>query len=350
MRTNGFFKIHIKPSPLSLSAMQARTQNLKIQKRIAILSVLLFIIKSTAYLLTHSVAILTDALESIVNIVAGMLGIYSLVVSARPKDTDHPYGHGKVEFITAAVEGTLIFVAGILIIYGASKNLASPKPVYKLDWGIILIVITAIVNFAAGIVCENVGKKNNSLPLIASGKHLKSDTYTTAGIIGGLILLYFTKVYWIDSAVAIFFALIISYTGYKIIRSSVAGIMDEADESLLTEMIATLNKNRSQNWVDMHNLRIIKYGALLHLDAHLTVPWYFNVYQAHHEIDRLTGLLRKEYGDSLEIFVHSDACMTFSCAICIKQDCKLRQEALVNRIQWSKNNISANVKHSEKTA
>ncbi len=329
--------------------MQASSQNLRIQKRIAVLSVLLFIIKITAYLLTHSVAILTDALESIVNIVAGVLGIYSLVVSARPKDNDHPYGHGKVEFISAAVEGTLIFVAGILIIYGASKNLISPKKVEKLDWGIVLIVITAVVNYVAGIVCEKVGKKNNSLPLIASGKHLKSDTYTTAGIIVGLTLLYFTNIYWIDSVVAILFALIISYTGYKIIRSSIAGIMDEADESLLTEIIATLNKNRGQNWVDLHNLRIIKYGAVLHLDGHLTMPWYFNIYEANNEIDELTGLLRTTYGESLEIFVHSDACMTFSCAVCIKTDCKVRQHPLVETIQWSKNNISANVKHSEKT-
>lgn len=329
--------------------MQATTQNLTIQKRIAALSVLLFVIKITAYSLTHSVAILTDALESIVNIVAGILGIYSLIVSARPKDNDHPYGHGKIEFISSAVEGTLIFVAGILIIYGAAKNLNSPRVVHKLDWGILLIVITAVVNYFAGVVCERTGRKNNSLPLIASGKHLKSDTYTTAGIIGGLVLLYFTNIYWIDSAVAILFALIISYTGYKIIRSSVAGIMDEADETLLKEMIATLNENRRMNWVDMHNLRIIKYGALLHLDAHLTVPWYFNVYESHHEIDELTGLLRKKYGDSLEIFVHSDACMTFSCAICIKNDCKVRQQSLIHKIEWSKNNISINVKHSEKT-
>ncbi len=329
--------------------MQTASQNLSIQKKIAALSIVLFIIKMLAYILTHSVAILTDALESIVNIVAGLLGIYSLIVSARPKDNDHPYGHGKVEFISAAVEGTLIFVAGILIIYGAAKNLTSPRVVHKLDWGIALIVITAVVNYFAGYVCERTGKKNNSLPLIASGQHLKSDTYTTAGIIGGLILLYFTNIYWIDSAVAILFACIISYTGYKIIRSSIAGIMDEADEKLLKEMIATLNENRRINWVDLHNLRIIKYGALLHLDAHLTVPWYFNVYEAHNEIDELTGLLRKNYGDSLEIFVHSDACLDFSCAICIKSDCKVRQNPLVKKIEWSKDNISINVKHSEKT-
>jgi cation diffusion facilitator family transporter len=323
--------------------MQTATQNLSIQKKIAALSIVLFIIKMAAYILTHSVAILTDALESIVNIVAGLLGIYSLVVSARPKDTDHPYGHGKVEFISAAVEGTLIFVAGLLIIYGAVKNLFVPREVHKLDWGIVLIIITAVVNYMAAVVCERIGTKNNSLPLIASGKHLKSDTYTTAGIIVGLILLYFTNIYWIDSAVAILFACIISYTGYKIIRSSVAGIMDEADTNLLQEMIATLNENRRAN------LRIIKYGALLHLDAHLTVPWYFNVNEAHHEIDELTNLLRKKYGDSLEIFVHSDACLDFSCAICIKIDCQVRKHPHINKIEWSFENISSNVKHQIST-
>jgi cation diffusion facilitator family transporter len=329
--------------------MQTSTQNISLQKKIAALSIVLFIIKMAAYLLTHSVAILTDALESIVNIIAGLLGIYSLVVSARPKDTDHPYGHGKVEFISTAIEGTLIMVAGIFIIFGAAKNLFIPKQVHKLDWGISLIVTTAIVNYIAGIICERIGNKNKSLPLIASGKHLKTDTYTTVGIIVGLILLYFTKIYWIDSAVAILFACIISYTGYKIIRSSIAGIMDEADTDLLRKMIATLNENRRTNWVDIHNLRIIKYGALLHLDAHLTVPWYFNVNEAHREIDELTHLLRKNYGDSLEIFVHSDACLNFSCAICIKPDCSVRIHDNVKKIEWSFKNISENEKHQVAT-
>lgn len=329
--------------------MQLQKQNIKIQKQITILAIVLFVIKIVAYYITHSVAILTDALESIVNIVAGLLGIYSLIVSARPKDIDHPYGHGKVEFLSAAVEGTLISVAGIVIIYGAIKNFFVPKDIQQLDLGIMLIVITAVVNYFAAMVCEKIGKKNNSLPLLASGKHLKSDTYSTVGIVGGLILLYFTKIYWIDSAVAILFACIILYTGYKIIRSSIAGIMDETDTSLLAEMIATINENRRVNWIDIHNLRVIKYGALLHIDAHLTVPWYFNVNEAHQEIDELTNLLQKKYGAALEIFVHSDACMEFSCGICQKQDCTQRKIATMKRIDWTFENISANLKHQINT-
>jgi cation diffusion facilitator family transporter len=329
--------------------MHTSAQNLSIQKKIAALSIVLFMIKMWAWYLTHSVAILTDALESIVNVVAGLIGIYSLYISAKPKDIDHPYGHGKIEFISTAIEGTLIFVAGVFIMYGAIRNIFISSNVHKLDDGILLIAITAIINYAAGFYCERIGTKNNSLPLIASGKHLKTDTYTTTGIIVGLILLYFTNILWIDSTVAILFALVIAYTGYKIIRTSIAGIMDEADIDLLKKMITTLNENRKPNWIDIHNLRIIKYGALLHLDAHLTVPWYFNVNEAHKEVDALSDMLRKNYGDALEIFVHSDACVQFSCAICIKTDCEKRQQLFSKKVEWTFENISANEKHQVKT-
>ncbi|HPH86347.1 MAG TPA: cation diffusion facilitator family transporter [Ferruginibacter sp.] len=326
--------------------MNTARQNLKIQKIIAIISIALFLIKITAWYITHSVAILTDALESIVNVVAGLIGVYSLYVSGKPKDLDHPYGHGKVEFISAAIEGTLILVAGIVIIFEAVNNLRVPHTIQKLDYGIYLVALTAIVNYAAGSICVRAGNKNNSLALIASGKHLQADTYTTVGIIGGLILLLFTKITWIDSAVAIIFALIILITGYKIVRSSIAGIMDEADISLLKKMVDTLNKNRPVNWIDLHNLRIIKYGPTLHLDCHLTVPWYFNVHEAHHEIDSLSGLVRKEYGESVELFVHSDGCLDFSCSICDKMDCTVRKHPFEKKITWTMENISRNNKHN----
>ena len=319
---------------------------MRIQKIIAIISIALFLIKTTAWFITHSVAILTDALESIVNVVAGLIGVYSLYVSAKPKDIDHPYGHGKVEFISAAIEGTLITVAGLFIIFKAVSNLRNPHDIQQLDYGIYLVAITAIINYAAGVVCERTGKKNNSLALIASGKHLKTDTYTTAGIVVGLILLLITKITWIDSVVAIIFALVILITGYKIVRSSIAGIMDEADIDLLEKLVDTLNKNRSVNWIDLHNLRIIKYGPTLHLDCHLTVPWYFNVHEAHQEIDTLSGLVRKNYGESVELFVHSDGCLDFSCTICDKMDCPVRKQPFEKKIPWSMGNISNNHKHT----
>src|SRR5688572_17653911 len=276
--------------------MDNARKNIRVQQWVAIISVILLAVKIGAYFLTNSVAILTDALESIVNVLAGFVGLYSLYISAKPGDDDHPYGHGKVEFISAALEGSMIFVAGSLIIYQSIRNLISPETLHQLDIGIVLIAVAGAANYILGTVCVRTGKKNNSLALVASGKHLQSDTYSTLGILIGLGVLYFTDIYWLDSVVAIIFSLIIIYTGYKIIRTSIAGIMDETDTQLLQKMVTMLNEHRRENWIDLHNLRIIKYGSVLHLDCHLTVPWYLNVHEAHREIDALANLVRKEFG------------------------------------------------------
>ncbi len=325
--------------------MKTETQNLQIQKWVAAVSVFLLAAKFIAYYITHSVSILTDALESIVNVAAGFIGLYSLYVAAKPRDKDHPYGHGKAEFLSAAIEGTLITSAGAIIIYKAIRSFIEPVPLQKLDYGIYLVAATAIINFGIGFITLKKGKRNNSLALIASGKHLQSDSYSTLGIIAGLVLIYFTGLKWIDPAVAIFFGLIIIYTGYKILRKSIAGIMDEADIELLEKMVDILNSNRRENWVDLHNLRVIKYGAILHLDCHLTVPWYLNVHEAHREIDALSLLVKQQFGESMELFVHSDGCLPFSCKICDKQNCTERKHNFEKKITWTIENISQNQKH-----
>lgn len=320
-------------------------QNLNVQKWVAVVSVVLLAVKVIAYYSTHSVSILTDALESIVNVAAGFIGLYSLFIAAKPRDIDHPYGHGKAEFLSAAVEGTLIGSAGAIILYKAIQNLINPVELEKIDYGIILVAITAVVNFLLGYYCLRVGKKNSSAALAASGKHLQSDTWSTLGIVVGLILLYLTGEKWIDSVVAIGFGLFIMYTGYRIIRSSVAGIMDEADKNLLSRLVILLNANRKPNWIDLHNLRVIKYGSVLHMDCHLTVPWYLNVHEAHREIDALAELVRKEFGESVEFFVHSDGCLPFSCRICDKKECSERKHNFEQRISWTLENILQNQKH-----
>ena len=311
------------------------------------ISVVLLAIKFIAYYLTHSVAILTDALESIVNVVAGFIGLYSLHIAAKPRDIDHPYGHGKAEFISAAIEGTLILCAGAIIIYNAVKNLVYPISIHSIDIGMILVGITAFINLIVGLLGVNYGKKNQSLALLASGRHLLSDSYSTFGIIAGLLLIYFTNYAypWIDSAIAIVFGVFIIYTGYRIVRRSIAGIMDEADIELLTRMVAVLNANRRENWVDLHNLRVIKYGSVLHVDCHLTVPWYLNIHEAHAEIDNLASLIRHEFGESLELFVHSDGCLYVQCSICLKSACPVRHHPFEKRIEWTLENILQNKKH-----
>lgn len=325
--------------------MTAFKENIRLQRLIIVIAIVLFSLKLAAWYLTGSLAILTDALESVVNIASGFLGLYSLYLSAKPKDADHPYGHGKVEFISAAVEGTLISVAGLIIIYKSVASFFYPHQINKLDYGIMILVATGVVNYFAGVVCVATGRKNNSLLLIASGQHLKTDTYSTIGIFIGLLLVYFTKQVWLDSTVACIFALIIIFTGYKIVRTSIAGIMDEADLKLLHSLVDLLNKNRKENWIDLHNLRFIKYGSTLHCDCHLTVPWYLNVQEAHAEMETLTKLIRNEFGETVELFVHTDACEEFSCRICSKQNCMVRKHEFEKKINWTIKNISKNSRH-----
>lgn len=321
-------------------------ENFQFQKIVATVGVLLFLIKIIAWYLTNSIAILTDALESVINVISGFVGLYSLYISSLPRDKNHPYGHGKVEFISASLEGALIIVAGLVIIYQAILNLSLPLEIQKLDYGIVLVSVTAVVNFILGRYAVAKGTKNNSLALIASGKHLQSDTYSTIGIVIGLVLLYFTGFQWLDSVVALVFAAIIIVTGYKIVRRAISGIMDESDERLLLEVVAKLQETRSANWIDLHNLRIIKYGSVLHFDCHLTLPWYFTIVEGHHEVEDLERVINQGFGSEIELFVHMDDCKEFSCAICSKTDCPVRKHPFKEQVQWTIENISKNKRHN----
>jgi len=327
--------------------LQTAQQNLKVQKFITALSVILFAVKIIAYYYTNSLAILTDALESIVNVIAGFIGLYSLYVAAKPKDEDHPYGHGKAEFISAAAEGALITASGILILYEAIDKLLNEKPIEKLDIGLWLIAATAVVNFVAGLICLNIGKRNNSLALQASGRHLIIDTYSTLTIIATLIIIIFTKLLWLDKAAAFILGIIIIFNGYTIIRKSLAGIMDKADTKLLQRMVKLLNENRRPNWVDIHNLRIIKYGSVLHIDCHLTVPFYLDVLQAHDEVDVLRNLIETEFGEAIEMFVHTDGVYPVSCPVIFNKNGKAEIPVLNEKRAWTIENIMNNERYGE---
>ena len=158
--------------------------------------------KFIAFWVTNSVGILTDAMESIVNVIAGFISLYSLYWAAKPKDAEHPFGHGKVELISASIEGLLIMVAGGIIIFEGIRRLFNPSEIGQLDIGIIVVASAGVLNYLMGAYSIHMGKRYNSIALIAGGKHLQSDTYSTIGLVVGLLLLYYTRIGWIDSALA----------------------------------------------------------------------------------------------------------------------------------------------------
>jgi cation diffusion facilitator family transporter len=325
--------------------MSRSVNTIQMQKILVTVSIVLFALKMAAWYLTSSVSILTDALESTVNVAAGLIGLYSIILSAKPRDREHPYGHGKIEFLSSAVEGVLILVAGMIIIYEAITSLFGPHELKKLDSGLFLLAFTAIINYVVGHLCIRKGRKEQSPILIASGAHLKSDTWSTVGILAGIVLIMLTGLSWIDSAAAMLFAMVIIYTGYGIIRRAVSGIMDESDTQIVAEIVDVLNKNRMDNWIDIHNMRVINYAGFYHIDCHLTVPYYINVNDAHQIMDSLTDVFKNHFKDRVEFFVHVDGCIYRQCGICAVKNCPVRQREFVGHRSWTHDNILSNTKH-----
>ncbi len=313
-----------------------------------VVGVILLLLKFLAWWWTNSNAILTDALESIINIVAGVFALYSLSLSLKPKDEDHPYGHGKIEFLSAGFEGALILIAGLVILFKSIWDISHPHEVTGLDVGMMITALSGMINYMMGFFLVRQGKGMGSITLEASGKHLKSDAYSSIGLILGLAIVYFTDWDVLDNIIAIIFGAIIMFTGYGLLRRSVAGIMDEADEELIRAFVHDINKNRIDDWIDLHNVRMIQYGHNLHLDCHLTLPWYYDTRQSHDSMKQFEETVKELSDRPIELFVHVDPCEPISCQICQKQDCKKRLESFESRINWTFENVTANQKHIHK--
>ena len=325
--------------------MTKENKDMKAISLALVAGVVILCIKFSAYFLTHSTAILTDALESIINVVAGTFAMYSIKLASKPKDKEHPYGHGKIEFISAGFEGGLIFIAAIAILVRSIDILIHPIEINKLDIGIYFSAFGGIANFLVGSYLIRTGKKSRSITLVADGKHLISDTYSSVGLVIGLIVISLTGLLWLDAVIAIVFGILILFTGYQLIRKSLAGLMDEADEQSLLEVIAVLNKNRSNNWIDIHNLRVLRYGAHLHIDCHITLPWYNDLKSSHDELKKIEDIIRQEFNDRVEIFIHPDPCLPLSCAICSIADCRERKHPFKKSITWELENLLSDEKH-----
>ncbi len=310
-----------------------------------IISILLMIIKFVAFFITNSNAILTDAAESIVNVIAGSFAFYSIYLSTQPRDANHPYGHGKVEFFSAFIEGALILIAGIVIIINSIYGFINPPQIENLTLGTILLASTGFVNLLTGLYLIKKGKQHNSLTLHADGKHLLTDTYTSVALILGLVLIILTGKYWLDSLLSAIAGVYIIYSGYKLIRTSVGGLMDESDEKVIHKIVEVLQANRNDAWIDVHNLRAQQYGPDLHIDCHVTLPYYYDLAVVHQEISDIDKLVNSNESRKIEFFIHADPCLPECCHYCKVKNCPVRKEAFTGEIEWTLQNTRLNQKH-----
>ena len=320
------------------------------QKRIILLAlvtgIILMIAKFGAYLLTASNFVLTDAAESIVNVLASSFAFFSIYLASQPRDENHPYGHGKVEYFSVFIEGALIGIAAIGIIFKSVYAIFYPTRIHDLLTGAVIIGATGIVNGILGYYMVNKGKSIPSITIEADGRHLLTDMYTSIGLVVGLLLIQFTKITWLDSALSILVALYILYTSYKLVRRSVSGLMDETDFDVVNEIITVLNEKKRESWIDIHNFRAQKYGNELHIDCHLTLPNYFDLNQVHMEVKLVDKLINKEVTKT-ELFIHTDPCVPQCCYYCNMPNCPIRSEPKTEDITWTMDKVIRNKKYYE---
>ena len=268
------------------------------------------------------------------------------MLAAKPRDREHPYGHGKVEFISAAIEGILVAVAGTIIIYRATVALFNGVEIHHLGPGTVLIAFAGAANLALGLQLRKRGRRMHSLTMEAGGTHLLADAWSSAALVVGLLVIQASGLNWLDSLFAIGFALFIIWQGVGVVRRSIGGIMDETDMVVASDLVEIIEQNRHPAWIDLHNFRVITFGSTLHIDCHVTLPYYYSLEKAHKEISALDELVNRNSGREVESFIHMDPCIPTSCPICQVMDCPVRQAPFVKRIPWTLETVLEDQKHA----
>lgn len=291
-----------------------------------VLSLVVLGAKFFAYDLTRSTAIFSDAVESIVNVIAAFVALFILKVVAEPADKEHPYGHGKLEYFSSAFEGGLITFAALAIAVETIKALVEGSSTRDADVGMAIMCVAAAINLGLGLYLKSVGRKYHSEALKASGAHVMSDVWTTVAVIVGLGLVALTGMQWLDPAFGLLVAVHLGYSGVQIVRRSIAGLIDQQDPDVLDELIETFNKHREPWVIDIHQLKMIRSGRFHHIDAHLVVPEYLNVAQLHEDCEEFENQIVSKYAFDGEIAFHLDPCAQKYCQKCEMKECLIRKE------------------------
>lgn len=296
-------------------------------------------LKVYAFQQTKSTAILSDALESIVNVLTALIAVFVIGYSSQPADEDHPYGHGKSEFFSAAFEGGMIFFAALVIFAESIKALTGHGEIKAIDTGIFYIAVATGVNLTVGLYLRRVGRREKSETLIASGAHLFSDVITTVGVILGLLIVKATGWTMADALIAFGVGLHLMYEGYKIVLTSVAGLVDAIDVKSLEILSKLIGEQRTEGIINIHNVRAIRSGSFHHIDAHLVVPEYWHVSKAHELTHHLEQAVVELYPYDGEFAFHLDPCKRSFCRQCDVSDCPIRAAKFEQLYSFSVTNL-----------
>lgn len=305
------------------------SQDAKIRLQTALLSlvasVLILAFKAAGAMVSGSSAALSDALESIVNVIAAGVALAVIRFVSAPADREHPYGHGKAEFLSASFEGGLIAFAAVIIFLESCRALWKGPELRELDLGLAFLAGAAVLNLLLGLYVGRVARRMNSEALQASGAHILSDVKTTVGVIFGLGLVKLTGWSWLDPVMAILVSLQLAWEGWRIVRRSLAGLIDEMDETSLESLSKAILRHRVPGVIELHHLRAIRSGGFHHIDAHLVVPEFWDVRHVHEVTHDFERKVVADYHFDGEFAFHLDPCRRAFCRLCDVVECPIRQ-------------------------
>jgi cation diffusion facilitator family transporter len=298
-------------------------------------SLTLLLAKFGAYYLTDSKAVLSDAIESIINVATGAFLMLSISVSSKPVDEHHPYGHGKIESFSVGLEGGLIIIAAVIILIEAVPVFFAPHPPRNLGIGLYILGAAGAVNLVVGTYLLRAGRRYKSDALKADGRHLLTDFYTSAGVIIGLLFYGLTGFLWIDPLVACLVACNILISGIRLFTRSFKNLMDEADPELLKRIVLGLNTIKKPGWLYPHKLRALRSGRYHHVDLHISLPHYWTLTQVHEAEQEITEALLEAIGEEGDIMIHVDPCEPPYCPVCEVDDCEERKVEFSSAPNWT---------------
>lgn len=291
-----------------------------------VVAVVLLGIKFWAWGLTGSQAIFSDALESIVNVVAAATAWLVVAWAGRPADRDHPYGHGKIEFFSAAFEGGLIFFAALVILWQAVMAMLRAAGPQQLDVGLALTALAGAANGVLGWYLVRHGRRHHSAAIEADGHHVLSDFWTSVGVLVGLAAVRITGLAWLDPAVAAAMGCLLLATGWRLVRRATGGLLDEEDPAFLRRLIEALGPHVKDGVIRVHQLRAIRAGRFHHISAHIVVPEFWSVQRAHDVAEALASRVLHDLGAEGDIDFHTDPCERGYCSKCNLEACSVRAQ------------------------
>jgi cation diffusion facilitator family transporter len=302
--------------------MPDATMERKATRIAVIVAVALLLTKLAAYRLTGSTAVFGDAMESLVNVVASLLAVWSVWMAHRPADRTHPYGHGKAEFVSAAIEGGLVLAAASAVAFKCVNDFGAPEqPLQNIDWGLLLLASTVLMNGVVGGWLLHLGKSGGSAALEADGIHLLSDAWTSGGAIISLILVRSTGMQWIDPVIALLMAVWLVWCGWRVVRRSLGNLMDEQDIGDLERVQQLLDQHcrdagAAPRVCSFHKVRSRHSGREHWVDFHVQLPPGTDLRTAHEMATQLEDEIERTLGGTAT--AHAEPCKDSACANCAR--------------------------------